>query len=661
MRSRRIAVLLALFGSSWLAHSVYAGNIGYKLNGGSQQTVAVSGSAPYTNVIIDVGDLNGNSDLHIYDITSGGDAIDSVGMITIRGRQLCSGCPLLVAVATSGLSSVGAAFSNPGTPVSPGMRDVGGVEFVPDALHPTDTSLLYNSALSLNVRGDVTGNVTAGTLFRVTALRADSDPNPANHFGGTISGTLHATRGDGRVVGSTAAIAVGYVEAGWQISGDVVADGERDGNGDPVFSRGDTSTWGSVGPVLIGPSVNAPGLQGNISCEYGAITEIVSSGPIGIGPAAVNRSSIRTGLSMPRISLRAFDTTGDSNVLDRDVYADIETSARGPALLYPNRSSSFALIETEGDFVGTIHLSDFFGLNAVNGSSGNLRDSERRGIFIGGDFIGDITVDYSYQYGDIIARSFRPDDTLGFTGSITIGQMLKGGIVAVGTQGSSDPLDGTIGSIDIGHAESLDDAPSTNGRGFCGAYDNVIPPPFEGTDRDAWYTADAEDIYTIGGVIRAAKSIGSVSIVSLSDRLPELVSPGPKLSRPRIESPIIDDLDIGFMDHGCVWSGKLNSTTSTVTNDIADDYSSIGTLVIGCVGPRADIWVEDTELVDIRGDMFGEIHVASLEADQTIRIGGLLGDLDQASSDVAMCQSDPYDGTPSIDPVYPLEDSPRGI
>jgi hypothetical protein len=121
------------------------------------------------------------------------------------------------------------------------------------------------------------------------------------------------------------------------------------------------------------------------------------------------------------------------------------------------------------------------------------------------------------------------------------------------------------------------------------------------------------------------------------------------------------------MDGGVVWSGKLANTLS-LTDDINDDYASIGTLSIGCMGPMADLWVDacsssssvDCAFIDIKGDAFGEVHVPELASGQTIRVGGRFGNYTQAVGASATCDEElpaGYD-TQAVDPT---ENSPRGF
>jgi hypothetical protein len=488
--------------------------------------------------------------------------------------------------------------------------------------------LSNQTLVSVTVRGDITGEVKAGCLYRIDALRTLTAP----FVGGTISGDLRATRGDEGATFGWSANCIGYVRAGWSITGDIIAEPERDGTGAPLFTAGDMSTWSSAGKIIVGPSLLAPGIQGDINCEYGQIGEIISTGQIGTSES--QRSSITAGVRINRITLRNEAATGDAAVLEKPIYADVDASARDvPA--NPVSAVSVSLIETKGDFVGRIEMHDFYGPGDPFGAG---RDTTRKGIFIGGDLIGDIDVKYSFEFGDIVARSIRGDAALGFTGKVRIGQLLQGGIIAVGTEGSTDPLDGTIASVEIGYSPDLSGAPRANLPGFSGFKFGLADPPYEGVHRENWYSMPYGDWYSAASVIRASKALGDVRIKSMSNRLSTYTYL--RYFRPLVEAPVIQDLWIDHLDFGAVWSGHLNSQSQTITNTITDDYASIGQLHIGCVGPAADLWVKDTPRIDIAGDMFGEIHLKELTPDQVVRIGGRLGDRVQAQSPIALCQAE---------------------
>ncbi len=633
--------------------TVHAQTVGYRIGSGPVQTLTVSQTPPYTNLTIDLpSPVSGEVNIQVFDV-SGTD--DSLGIITVRGTSSTSAPLIRLAVlqAIPPQNFVELAFPDDPVFVAPGLKHLGGIQFTGPVGNPSDVSLRDRAWVSVNIRGDLTGDVTAGLIWRAVALRSISTPR----FGGTISGNLRATRGDGAIRGVDGRVepAIRFVNAAHQLTGDLIADGERDSNGNPLFQPDlfSLNTWGSIRRVVVGGSDQndpSPGIRGDILAEYGVIDEVFTTGQIGTGAAAQDQSKIYAGVRIGRVTI---GEVGSQTVLDKPIYADINAARRQVASPLPQRFSTFSLIETEGDFYGSIKLHDVFGLNDQEGP---VRASNRKGIFIGGDMHGPIDIAYSYQYSDIVARSFRQP--------ITIGQMLKGAVVAVGTEGSTDPLDGTMHSISVGYSTTLQNAPRPNLPGFNAIVAANAPPPFEGPSRDNWYTLNENDLRTVDSVIRAT-SIGDVRLKAMSQRLPEIAG---KFAKARLEAQSIGRLQIDNFDSGVVWSGLLNSTTSTVTNLIEDDYAMISETYIGCMGPKADLWVRDIVSVDVLGDAFGEIHMPTTEGDELVRIGGRLGELNQALTQVALCYADSPPTQPggpgSMIPyasVLAQEESPRGV
>lgn len=578
--------------------------------------------------------------IHIFDRSG---VNDSVGAVTVRG-QLNGGGLIQVYVADPTIDPFAAFPSRARDFVDPGARNFGGIQFLGPVNNPSNTSLRQAARVSINIVGDVTGDITAGQIHRVDVLRSGD-----NTFGGTISGNITATARDYATTGTFASIAVNYVRAGWSISGDIKAD--------PVgtYNLNDTNTWGTVNVVTVGPSTSALGIQGDIIAEEGEINRVYTTGNIGVSAAA--RSQFRAATAVREIIAGAERPEGNPTIptiLDRDFFLDIN-AALAPDIA-PQYATSTEFIQTEGDFVGNLDFIDVYPFFANSQLPEGVGQGTRLGMFVGGKFEGNINVRYSWQYADMIARSFR--------GNINIGHMLKGSVVAVGTEGSVDPLDGTIGSITVGRG-TTSNAPRGNGRGITGVFAGLfstagIAPPFEGAARNAWYDRSLIRDYGVAdSVIRADKSIGTVSLASISGRLDGLTALA-KRAKGRVESPIIGTLVIDQFDDGVVWSGKLNSPTAQVTNLIADDHASIGSASIGCMGPNADLWMSNATNVVVQGDMFGEIHALNLASSQTIKIGGRFGDTAQASEQVAPCFAYFNDGQYEFRLIGNPEDSPRG-
>ena len=201
-----------------------AQTVGYTINGGQVQTVTVNQTPPYSNLVISLpSPLTSNIDLHIFDVNGTG---DSLNKITVRGSVAAgSGHVLRVAVATQFLLNYDSAFPDNPTQVDPGLKHLGGLEIVGPVNNPSDVSLRDRSLVSVNIQGDLTGDVTAGMIWRVDARRSQ-EANPANRIGGTISGNLRATRGDGAIwpFDGRQFPAIRFVRAGYQLTGDLIAD-----------------------------------------------------------------------------------------------------------------------------------------------------------------------------------------------------------------------------------------------------------------------------------------------------------------------------------------------------------------------------------------------------------------------------------------------------
>ncbi|MFZ4576040.1 MAG: hypothetical protein ACOYN0_16770, partial [Phycisphaerales bacterium] len=638
-----------------VAGSAHAGAIGYRVfvqgDGAPRAVTPITVTTPGQPITVDVGTHTGGSEVfvHIFDVVTG-DVPDSVGMITVRG-SVQSKLFVLLAGETVAWNQIESRFNSPVNQRPAGMQGIGGLDFETQDLRD-------RSAVSLTVLGDIgtpEGVVTAGQIFRLDAQRTEAST------GGGILCDVVATRNDWAITGIADAVAptqfaIGVIRADWQITGDISATAE----GGATYNPSDETTWASAGTITCGTVAGAPGLRGNIDCSFGLIREVISGGAIGDGPTLADRSSISAGFRIGRIA--TVDAIDPSVVSDSPIYADVHAGVQQHESQYSRFQggpSSLSLIQTEGDFVGKIHLYDCW----LSGDSGPGTADARRGIFIGGDFYGDIVVDYGYQYADIIARSFRADPALGFGGSVWIGQTLKGAVVAVGRGDENDPLDGTMGDVTVGYAPTEGfDPPHDTGRGMAGLQNAVMPVPFEGTERDRWYTQGPQDFGgTVDSVIRAATSIGDVTISAMSNRIAY-----DKFARPRLEAPAIKSVSVGVMDAGVVWSGTIDSPGSTVTNSMGNDYAKITrSVVVGCMGPKADLWVYQPAssspvlLVDVTKDVYGEIHMPSLPANQTIRVGGTFGDIQQVLAQVAPCFADASNQVYEL-PSANREDSPRG-
>jgi hypothetical protein len=480
MRGKHLVAVVGLAVAS-MATSLFAGNVGYSIDGGPTVVVNATGSP---NITINIGEFASNKTLHIFDIVE--DGIDSLGVVTIRAASPTDG--LLDIVVSRSTDGPAFAFIDPYSLLNPGLRNLGGLQI----LAPVGSQLppAKNTRLSVTVRGDILGDISAGQIFRVDA-RIDSslfdqntgEPIGPRTAGGRILGNVTSLQRNGFIGygGDTEfSYSVGYVGAQDELVGNVTAflpEADRQ-----QFSYSDPTSHASIGRIVVGRSddsefsVLASGLKGNIIADYGRIEQIFSTGNIG---AITQTATIRAGLRLGTVRVRKVGTLLDEStpsqprdgVLQRNVYANMKSSARINGGSATSNPADFYLLETNGDFVGNIEVDNFYGRNNVVAYP-TARRTQRQGIFVGGDFIGSITSKYNWCYGDMIARSFR--------GPIVIGQQHKGAIVAVGRETSSDPLDGTIESVTVGYRTDLSQSPNPcSGAGMSGSNEEMISPPFE--------------------------------------------------------------------------------------------------------------------------------------------------------------------------------------
>jgi hypothetical protein len=593
------------------------GNVGF-----AQPIVVEVGGSSYgtfadgADISIDltsISPISGALLVRIYDSQSGAPQ-HSVGKVTITGRA-SNGATLQVLVAPPSQSAFP---SNPALPFDPGAIDLGGnssggIIIQPDAGHASDTSLRDAARIAVAISGDAYGTIDGAQIFTFQAFGRNSTGSPVQLLGGNIYANLTA-RGIDDTDQTGFFKAIPYIQAGSSIQGSIQATGVAA-----------TASPGSIQLVIVGATngndahASSPQITGDILAPLGTIEQIWCTGPIG---TQSHTATITAGTHIGLITTRDKGVTQTNDTTDVKVanfYANVNASALSSQV---NPTTSVSLIETGGNFVGDLHVYNF---NADYGEF--ARHSTRMGIFVGGDYHGNISSTFDWFSGAMIARNLY--------GTITIGRMLEGVIVAVGNNGQSD---GIIDSVDIGNGTATDsNVPLQNaGHGFNASGGPIIHTPFEGASRDVWYTRTPMEY--MDSDIRAATSIGSINIKNMGSNLYNGVSTKPY--RPRIESPYIGSLSIQSFESGVVWSGILGNgfNPPTTPDDITDDYTAVGTqndgaLSIGCVGPRADLWVHQCILVDVLGDMFGEIHVPELAAYEVVRIRGKLGDIGQVTDD----------------------------
>jgi len=460
-----------------------------------------------------------------------------------------------------------------------------------------------------------------GQVWRIQCGFSPNDPTP-----GTISANITALALDQAFgIGGQFELrrrSITYIKAGYGISGTILALGDG-----TVPDRSSLATLAGIGRIIVGPSVNpAPlGITGDILAPNGRIASIFTTGPIGTSPSA--RSKITAGDGI--IEVRAIvvdETTGQAGaVVPVDFFVDILANslmldpATGDMLPSfqprgPDFDGLLTLVETAGDLTGTVRATNIAcqrgGIGVVGTGTGDPA-CRKPGIFVQGIVYAPIKIDYACTYVTIAARTFLAP--------ITIGQFLKGSVVAVG--GATPPvpanpafIDGHIKKLTLGRAE----LPAAFEPTYVYAHDGICGlavPPFRPTNLDEWFTQTDRDSGAIDGVIKAVGSIAIADISALSLRHVGSC----KVTPPRVESPHIGTLIIDDLRLGAVWSGLDDSNPG-------NDFATIDTLSVGCVGPEASVWMRDWTSARF-STVFGDIHVPSTAASSTIFVGYELADV----------------------------------
>lgn len=251
------------------------------------------------------------------------------------------------------------------------------------------------------------------------------------------------------------------------------------------------------------------------------------------------------------------------------------------------------------------------------------------GVLVNGSVLSPIEVDYTVRGADLIAASFPQP--------ISIGVHLQGSVIAI------DPA-GLIHDLVVGRGTDFD-APNTTA--YAGIYHRGmvavnVPPKDDAIrfgDPELWFLENANACggardYTLGSVdstIRAPR-IDTVSIRTMSQ------SEGKK-EGPRIESPSIGTCIVDYLIHGLIWSGDVEfdqdclddgcpqsaGDQGCVLDLAADDFATISSLSLQCVGQHGRVWFRDCLFASIKTSLYGELHVDQLRTEETIWIGDELG------------------------------------
>lgn len=532
------------------------------------------------------------------------DPDEHIGSITIdaSGGDFNSTIRLLVAPAplTGATRSQPDFEASPATDIPPGAVNLGPISITPST---------YENAVaaSIAVTGDVGSSsasprdqITVGQMFRLQA-------NGRNVSGSLVGGNIYADVTAKTYAGqphSAGNMAIGEVTAAKSIRGNIVALGD-------VTEDDENANIDTVRVTLAAET--DPGITGDIKAERGVIKSIITTGKIGTN--STSRSQIRAGHGIFEVKadLSPPDpVTQEQQLLAVDFFADIKANIVGVVDNSSFLARSLNKLETAGDYEGTIEA-DFIRPPAGVGSPG-----VEWGVFVGGEFRGVVDV-RSVISASIGAATFAPPDSSHPDwGTIKIDHALHGAVVATASNGQ-------IPIISIGRSPFLSTGGSLPIRfGFLGSNSDPQTLPFT-----PWNPAPAGPD-TPDSVIAAA-SIGYVTISHMLRVDKSFV--------PRIEAPEIGTLIIDDMREGVVWSGEIEYVLDTEGEVVlsggrpvladpqerSNDYSEIGSIEIGCIGPGADVWFKSTPQATVSGNMLGEFYLPALASAEKIWIGERLG------------------------------------
>lgn len=288
-RSRFASVLLVVGATPTL----YAGDIVVRRNG-----EAVANAPTFTaGTAITIAcptPVDGIAELWIYDttrdsITLPGGGTGTVpnqgcGKITITGAQANTELRILIA----GPNSIWPERSDDDDALSsPGVTDLG--TLTSSGIVIEDETLRAHTRLAGYTTDDIRGDITVGQVQRVVAgyRPPGGIPNP-----GTVHANITAVSIDVQFGGGSDR-AIGYVRASNGIVGNLIA------VGDPArFDGIGRYFYASIGRIVVGPSEQALGIQGDIKAERGRIGSIYTTGPIGaeaVGSVAAKQPNIWAG------------------------------------------------------------------------------------------------------------------------------------------------------------------------------------------------------------------------------------------------------------------------------------------------------------------------------------------------------------------------------
>ena len=515
-------------------------------------------AADGADISINIAGLSGARVLHIYNSDIADNPQFDIGRITISG-------------VSSSLSSLAILVAGPFqawndsrfAPLAPGCANFGGL-IISDSATLANTRCSISVSESIEHRGSDSSapDVLVNQVVRIQAT-GPLDPQTQRTSTGVINANIVAT-------GAAATFAetvphIGHVRAGDKIIGRIEA------------LSGDIGTIRVVGDPTVTPAPG--GIRGDIMALGGKIGAIYSTGDIDSkNPSHLMRIHAMQNIDEIRAAPEQ-STLQFEPVVQRNLIADIQAGINwtlvpdptDPTVFQPDNNAAIQNINIGGDIEGSIKAKNlsFFG----NGF--------RSGIIAGGTIAAAIDIECNVEQVDIIAATFTA------AGGIKVGVRLEGSIVATSPGGR-------IPFVDVGHGSSADANAfaQTWVRGFCGNERRPFSPtatePENLFNYDDWYIPFP---CTTGGCIDTvirADSIGEVRLVAMTVKFADVSGPGGDLAKPfppRIESPVIDRLEVTDLRNGIIWSGNLDlqshGVPDTLSDDTADNYANIASLDIG--------------------------------------------------------------------------------
>ncbi len=572
--------------------------------------------------------------------------------ITDNGVWTSSELRVLVAPPPNGLGYGQEDFPfGPNVPIPAGARNFTSFQAI-------GTNLAKSTRLAVAVsrdigRADQHDRLEARSLHRIQAtgiLNDDGNVIAGGNIFADLVGTVDCPIGtcpDDLFFGSIPAIS--WVQAGNLIAGDVIAT-EQPFGGNRTIARRDR-----IDDVRVGPAPNAAGIRGDILARTGSIRQVLTTGPIG-SPSRASRieagqliRSIRHGLNDNLFDIGALEADPMYVAIRTGLYSDTDNEpGGGDNGSIREYQGMLQALTTGGDLYGEINTDILFFGNVNTGTAPS-------GILCLGDLNAPVRVRDMIYRSQVVARRINAP--------ITVGWALKGTIIAFDPsvpQGSTSLASVRVGFEDVGPVtQSYKDRFP---RGFLG--NDCAPLQLTGSVLDYWNgnVGGGElacsnrpfDGGSIDSLIHAQRA-GSIQLAQMTEFFTILGSVVEKAFRPRIEASFLDSVFVDQMRSGVIWSGRDETLFNPEGNSLGNDYTSVPIAVFGCIGPAADVWLTDTQQLDISGDLLGEVHLPSVKLDQTVRIGQALGNQTGQCGCIFTGSEDPCRYT--FSPTYPAQSS----